>query len=67
MSAPDPAKLAVLGVDLGYGPDVTTILTVQDGRIVQDVSRVRVLTIRRPWKLTGRAATRARGRRRGRR
>lgn len=51
----------VVGVDLGYGTDVTAIATVQDGRIVD------VRYIRRPWKLTGRAATRARWRRRGRR
>jgi hypothetical protein len=90
MSDMDPRY--ILGVDLAYGPDITTIARVEDGRIVElrtidpaafwtpEKTRTRVagmlgvaigaaagLGVRRPWKFTGRKATRVRWRRMGRR
>jgi hypothetical protein len=54
-------RWTTIGMDLGYSPSIATIATFEDGRCV-DVRR-----IRRPWKFTGRKATRARWRRTGRR
>lgn len=61
-------RWTTIGMDLGYGPGSAVVGTFEGDRLVDMRAGAALPTpARRPWRLVGRAATRARWRRQGRR